>query len=594
MQETPLIGIDLFCGGGGTTTGAESARYLGRKCAKVVACVNHDETAIASHAANFPDCHHFTEDIRTLDVKKLPTKRDYLNAFFFIWASLECTNFSNAKGGQPRDADSRTLAEDLPRYIEHCDPDFILIENVREFMSWGPLDENGKPVDRKKGRDYIKWVETICAMGYHYDYRLLNAADLGAHTSRLRFFGIFAKIGLPIAFPASTHEKDPEKARSADGGLFGMPDKPLEKWKPVREVLNLEDRGKTIFDRKKPLSDKTLQRIMAGLEKYVAKGDTAWITKWHGHKGNSFSGTAASVNQPGPVVTTMNHLGIVQPEFLMQSHGGDVRAKVYKLDRPSRVIKAGDNHSLIQPLFVVQHNGNNPENRSNSLDAPARTLTTSQGGKQNIVQAEFMVKAFSGDPSSKCLSLDGAAGSITCVDHHQLVCLMKYHGSGENVHSPEDPATTIPTKDRIAGVWVESQFLVNPQYTSAGADIDKPCPTIIAANGKRPLSLATAIGPFPKLETFPLNWMWQEGDSPTMERIRAFMAAYGIVDILMRMLSVPELKRITGWEDSYVLLGNQTKQKWMIGNAVPPRVVKAIFEALYAKLYELVPVHASR
>lgn len=142
MSDIKLLYIDLFCGAGGTSTGVNTAKLNGEQCAKVIACVNHDAKAIASHASNHPDALHFTEDIRTLELSPLIThlskcRAEYPEALVVLWASLECTNFSKAKGGQPRDADSRTLAEHLFRYIEAIDPDYIQIENVEEFMSWG-------------------------------------------------------------------------------------------------------------------------------------------------------------------------------------------------------------------------------------------------------------------------------------------------------------------------------------------------------------------------------------------------------------------------------------------------------------------------
>lgn len=202
MNDIRLLYIDLFCGAGGTSTGVESARHDGRKCAKVIACVNHDANAIASHAANHPDAVHFAEDIRTLNLEPMVMhlermKKRYPDAHVVLWASLECTNFSKAKGGRPRDADSRTLAEHLFRYIEALKPDYIQIENVEEFMCWGDLDENGKPVSRDKGRCYVRWVNTVMGYGYDYDWRILNAADYGAYTSRRRFFGQFARKGIP-------------------------------------------------------------------------------------------------------------------------------------------------------------------------------------------------------------------------------------------------------------------------------------------------------------------------------------------------------------------------------------------------------------
>ena len=193
-----MLYIDLFCGAGGTSTGVEKARLENEQCAKVIACVNHDANAIASHAANHPDALHFTEDIRKLELSPMvehlaKCKEQYPDAYIVLWASLECTNFSKAKGGQPRDADSRTLAEHLFRYIEAIEPDYIQIENVEEFMSWGDMDENGKPISMDKGRLYQKWVHNVKKYGFDFDYRILNAADYGAYTTRKRFFGIFAK-----------------------------------------------------------------------------------------------------------------------------------------------------------------------------------------------------------------------------------------------------------------------------------------------------------------------------------------------------------------------------------------------------------------
>ena len=215
-----LLYIDLFCGAGGTSTGVNSARLNGEQCAEVIACVNHDANAIASHASNHPEALHFTEDIRTLELSPLiahleDCRQQNPEARVVLWASLECTNFSKAKGGMPRDADSRTLAEHLFRYIEAINPDYIQIENVEEFMSWGEVDENGKPVSMDKGKSYTRWVRNVKKYGYNFDYRILNAADYGAYTSRKRFFGIFAKKGLPIVFPEPTHCKEGSKT------LFG-------------------------------------------------------------------------------------------------------------------------------------------------------------------------------------------------------------------------------------------------------------------------------------------------------------------------------------------------------------------------------------
>jgi len=276
MCDIKLLYIDLFCGAGGTSTGVENAKFHGKKCAKVVACVDHDANAIASHAANHQEALHFTADIKTLELSPLvkhvaEMKDKYPYALVAIWSSLECTNFSKAKGGKPRDADSRTLAEHLFRYIESLNPDFIYIENVEEFIIWGDIDEKGKPIREDAGRLYQKWIDSVKGYGYNFDNMILNSADFGAYTSRKRFFGIFAKTGLPIVFPDPTHSK------TGETGLFCN----LEKWKPVKDVLDFSDEGESIFVRKKPLVDATLERIYAGLIKFVAGGKDAFLSRYN-------------------------------------------------------------------------------------------------------------------------------------------------------------------------------------------------------------------------------------------------------------------------------------------------------------------------
>ena len=226
-----VIYIDLFCGAGGTSTGVHLARHGGDPCAKVIACVNHDANAIASHAANHPDALHYTEDIRTLELGPLAAhaarmRRQYPDAFVVLWASLECTNFSRAKGGLPRDADSRTLAEHLFRYIEALNPDYIQIENVEEFMSWGDLDERGKPVSRDAGRLYRKWVANVRGYGYDFGHRILNAADFGAYTSRRRSSGSSPAAAFRSSFrnrltPRTRHRATCSGSSLASGGQCG-------------------------------------------------------------------------------------------------------------------------------------------------------------------------------------------------------------------------------------------------------------------------------------------------------------------------------------------------------------------------------------
>lgn len=649
QENINLLYIDLFCGAGGTSTGVESARINSEQCAKVIACVNHDANAIASHAANHPEALHFTEDIRTLELSPLIThtqksKEQHPDALVVLWASLECTNFSKAKGGQARDADSRTLAEHLFRYIEAIDPDYIQIENVEEFMSWGPMDENGKPISMQKGEDYIRWVRNVKKCGYDFDHRILNAADYGAYTSRKRFFGIFAKKGFPIVFPEITHCKEGKQDMFSD----------LKKWKAVKDVLDFEDEGTSIFTRKKPLSEKTLERIYAGLIKFVAGGKDKWLLKYNSINGKTGKHIPPSIDEPCPTVSCQGRLGMVQANFLSR------------------------------------YNTCRPEDTCKSVDDPCGVLTTNNRFAK--VGCQFLSKYFSGHPESKNIPITGPAHTIKCKDNHSLIgakFLSAYYGNGHN-HSMNKPSPVVTTKDRLSYInprflcsysfndagkdinapcptlltkyrlsllsprfianeysgggqhtcieetcpailtnpkqklitchpWVMNtnfnnvgsrinepaptitanrkwHYLMNPQFASSGSSVNDPCFTLIARMDKRPphiVSLNTIID----LNTPPDFLVMDssgniyievyETDSPMIKKIKEFMAIYLITDVLMRMLKIPELKRIMGFPEEYKLIGTQADQKKFIGNAVEVTMARVLCEAICKRIQEL-------
>lgn len=569
MKEISLLYIDLFCGAGGTSSGVEYARVDGKKCAEVIACVNHDANAIKSHAANHPKTMHFTEDIRTLDLAPLvkhlqKMKKIHPTAKVVLWASLECTNFSKAKGGQPRDADSRTLAEHLFRYIEAIDPDYIQIENVEEFMCWGDLDENGHPISRFEGRSYVRWVKHVTDYGYDYDWRLLNAADFGAYTSRKRFFGQFAKKGLPIAFPVQTHAKsDVSVASQLYGNLFPGQYQP---WKPVREVLDLEDEGESIFAKKKPLCEKTLERIYAGLIKFVAGGKElheAWILKYNSTNQDGHH-NPPSIDEPCPTVAVQNRLGLVKAQFLSKQFSGDPMSKNQGIDRPAGTVTCKDHHA-----FVTAYYGNG---FNQSVDEPAPTVTTKD--RIALVSSKFLTEYYGGKDHNHTLEVP--ATTLTTMARHALVStqfLDNQYGKSKPT-SIESPAPTILNnpKQKV----VSAQYLMNPQFASAGGSIDKPCFTLIARMDKMPPYLvSTEQG---------VGIAIYEDDTPMTSKVKEFMAMYGIIDIKMRMLKIVELKRIMGFPEDYTLIGTQAEQKKFIGNAVEVNMSRVLCEALCKKL----------
>jgi len=566
-----------------------------RKAAKVIACVNHDKNAIVSHQANHPDCLHFTEDIRTLDLTALVTVARHSRKIFddvamlfidlfcgaggvttgiehakiyedlkvtsnrslmCLWASLECTNFSKAKGGLPRNADSRTLAEHLFRYLDAIDFDCIFIENVEEFMSWGPLDKEGKPISKDRGRDYIKWVESMKAYGYEFEHRILNAADYGAHTNRKRYFGIFAKPGIQISWPEPTH------SRKGDKGL--------QKWRAVKEVLDFSDEGESIFTRKKPLSERTLERIYAGLVKYVAGGDTSFIQK---HYSGRPMGKVNSVDSPCATITTVANLSLVQ-SFMMKYNSTNLKTGKHippSVDAPSPALSTQDRLGLVNASFIAYYY---TQTTLSSTDDPCNTLRTKDTGQ--VVMPQFWIDRQFGQGGGKLSSIDDPIGTLPAVPKANLASAWILSPHFDNKGNSIDEPMPVITANK------KHHCLMFPQWgTNCSHSIDRPSPVLPARMDKMCPYIIQA-----DQTGEPIAIVVYDDELDVMKRIKQFMAAYGIVDIKMRMLRIKELKKITGFNEDYILVGTQQQAKKYIGNAVPVLLAKAIIEGFAKMLHE--------
>lgn len=492
--ELPLVlWIDLFCGCGGVTEG-----YSQNENNFIVACVNHDPYAIKSHHENHPNCIHYTEDIRDWAViwkieslvKQL--RIEFPAAYIGLHASLECTHFSKAKGGLSRDADSRTLANHLFKYL--CiEPDYITIENVEEFLTWGAVDENGKPIQDLKGVDYNKWVHKFNSLGFEYDYKILNAADYGAFTSRKRYFAVLANDGLPINFPKPTHVSIKKHHLSPD----------LKLHNPVRKKLNLQNEGRSIFGltkQGKPYAEATLWRVYHGLVKFHNEG-----------------------------------------YFTVRYNGGNPKDKSKSLSEPLGTILTNNTHSIVQPIFLTSYYGQSKEgNGVHSLEVPCNTLTTKDRFALHHIQYAYGKSQYS--------KLENPAGTITTNPKHELVT---------------------------------TKWLFDTQFNRVGNSVDKPCPTIIARQDKKPLYLAST-------SNYDLinNSIPQEGDNEVKTLLRDFMCEHGITDIKIRSLEVDELLRIQGFPETYILKGGKTRAMKYIGNSVCPPMAQAIAQALFEGIKE--------
>ncbi len=358
--------IDLFCGFGGTTTGIAKAGTN----IEVKACINHDANAIRSHSANYPNCLHFTEDIRTISLSPIvelvnELRRKDPTCKIAIWASLECTNFSRAKCG-PKVADSRTLAEDLERYLEAFSPDFLWIENVEEFLLWGPLDEDGNPIKEQEGESYQKWVDMLtdrffCNTMFQ---DTLIAADYGGRTIRKRLFLQFTKDPAEIGEPIQTHSKD---------------GKHLPKWLPVKDILDLTDHGKSIFTRKKLFVKNTHRRIFKGLDKF---GPKDFGYKYYGQLGFQ------KMDDPCCTLTTKDRVSLVHPVFMSIDY---VHRIGRSINSPCSTLVTNPREglvSVVRPVAIKQDYGTSD---SRDVNVPMATLTTRPKGDVIFTKATSFV-----------------------------------------------------------------------------------------------------------------------------------------------------------------------------------------------------------
>ena len=349
-----------------------------------------------------------------------------------------------------------------------------------------------------------------------------------------------------IAHEISEYVTEPTHSKTGEAALFDT----LHKWKPVREVLDLEDEGKSIFDRKKPLSDKTLERIYAGLIKFVAGGKQAFMVKYN------------SLEDRCPTVATQGRLALASVQFLSKQFSGSPDDKNISIEAPAGTITTVDHHALIHADFLCSYNF---KDAGKSIDNPCPTLLTRD--RLALVQTQFIAYEYSG--GGQISSIDSPNPAVLTNPKQKLVsvCPWVMDPNYSNVGSSIDEPSRVITANR------KHHYLMNPQFASPGGSVDSPCFTLIAKMDKRPPYLiSTESGDF-AIAVY-------DTDSPIMVKIKEFMALYRIVDIKMRMLKISELKLIMGFPEDYVLIGTQADQKKFIGNAVEVTIARAWCVAL--------------
>lgn len=347
--------VDNFAGGGGASTGIKMA--IGRD---VDIAINHDPAAIAMHKANHPYTQHFCESVWEIDPRKVVQNRPVA----LCWLSPDCKHFSKAKGGKPVEKSIRGLAWVAVRWAATVRPRVIILENVEEFKTWGPLLKDGKPDPDQKGRTFNCFIHALQRQGYQVDYRELRACDYGAPTSRKRFFMIARCDGLPIVWPEPTHG-DPKSEAVRSGRL-----KP---WRVAAEIIDWTLPCPSIFERKRPLAENTLRRIARGIQKFVVENPEPFIVRI-GQQGFGGDRMQYSLNQPLTTITTKAEHCLIAP-FLSQYHSYDDSARGQELTRPLLTLDTSNRYALIS-AFVTKFYKTGTGQR---MDEPLHTVTTSPG-----------------------------------------------------------------------------------------------------------------------------------------------------------------------------------------------------------------------
>lgn len=434
--------VDNFAGGGGASTGIELATGY-----SVDIAINHDPEAIKMHKANHPNTKHYCENVWAVD----PVKACDGHPVGLAWFSPDCKHFSKAKGGKPKDKNIRGLAWVACRWAGLVRPRVIMLENVEEFKTWGPLNRGHHPIKSKQGKTFEKFVQQLNDLGYEVQFKELIAADYGAPTMRKRFFMIARCDGKPIVWPEPTHA--PADSEEVKAGLL----KPyvgaytqIDFSRPCQSIFDTSEEIKEKYGIRavRPLAQKTMDRIARGLKKFVLDNPEPFIIQCN-HGGER---RPNDIREPMPTITGKHGYGIVEPYMVQIGQTGFSKDRSKDVRELLTTIVSKNEHCLISPTLIQYHSETaQGEVRGQTIKDPIMTV---DGSNRYGLVASFLSKFYKSgtgqdlrEPLHTITTSPGHFGEVRAF-------LMKYYGQGVG-QDIKEPLDTVTSRDRFGLVTIK-------------------------------------------------------------------------------------------------------------------------------------------
>lgn len=569
--------VDNFAGGGGASTGIELATGY-----SVDIAINHDPEAIKMHKANHPNTKHYCENVWAID----PVKACNGHPVGLAWFSPDCKHFSKAKGGKPKDKNIRGLAWVALRWAGLVRPRVIMLENVEEFKTWGPLNRGHHPIKEKQGKTFERFVQQLRNLGYEVEFRELIAADYGAPTMRKRFFMVARCDGKPIVWPEPTH--GPADSEAVKVGLL----KPyvgaytqIDFNRPCPSIFDTSEEIKEKYGIRavRPLAQKTMDRIARGFKKFILDNPEPFIIQCN-HGGER---RPNDIREPMPTITGKHGYGIVEPYMVQIGQTGFTKDRSKDVREPLTTIVSKNEHCLIEPMLAPYMGTNTTNHPGGNCRDPIHTITT---GNQQCLISPTLIQYHSETAKDEVRgqTIKDPIMTVDSSNRYGLVAsfLHKYYdggykGAGETV---ENPLPTVTAWDHNSVVTAN---LIQMNNHCDGKDIRQPLPTITAGDGH-----------FGEVRAFLIKYYGQ-GTGQDIEQPLDTVTArdrfglvtiegvdYQIVDIGLRMLEPRELYGCQGFPDDYIIDHDYTgktyprsEQVRRCGNAVCPPIPAALVRA---------------